>query len=83
MLLVLWMYGTEVSPSELPVLIFAYAALLAFYAAGRACLCCTPKYGERLPQQPWTANRGAPSAIFARSATATALLQQVSAMRPR
>lgn len=38
LLLVLWMYGTEVSPSELPALLCAYAGLLAYYAAGRECL---------------------------------------------
>ena len=37
-LLVLWMYATEVSPSELPALILSYAGLLAYYALGRECL---------------------------------------------
>ena len=50
-LLVLWMYGTQVSPSELPALLGAYAALLAYYAAGRE----------------WLRRKGGPNELHGRS----------------
>jgi hypothetical protein len=68
MLLVLWMYGTEVLPSELPALFFAYAALLGYYAAGRACL----------------RRRGGPNELHARSwllGLAASLVMSVPSLR--